>query len=197
MRGKPRAAWPLHRSVRHRRRRESPAARVRLLAGDCKAAGRADAARRAAGARKWPWRPAALCLCAANATSRSTTPTAGLLAHPARPPDVPHDRAGGGRRSGGVPLPTAPVVPLRRMRAGPHRHRDHARLSLAVPLLPEHDDQTAAARSRRSKRSSPRPWKRIATPATTRSPCCRSRPAIIRGSTSCCAGCTRRFGRWA
>ena len=53
-----------------------------------------------------------------------------------------------------MPLPTAPVVPLRRMRPRPHRHRDHARLPLAVPLLPEHDDQAARSACRRSRRSS-------------------------------------------
>ena len=41
--------------------------------------------------------------------------------------------------------PPRPVVPLRRVRARPDRHRDHARLSRAMPLLPEHDDQAAAA----------------------------------------------------
>ena len=35
-----------------------------------------------------------------------------------------------------IPLPTRPIVSVRRDAARPHRHRDHARLSLAVPLLP-------------------------------------------------------------
>ena len=43
---------------------------------------------------------------------------------------------------------------VRRVRAGPHRHRDHARLPVALPLLPEHDDQAAAAVPHASRRSS-------------------------------------------
>ena len=37
-----------------------------------------------------------------------------------------------------IPLPTRPIVPIRRDGARPDRHRDHARLPLAVPVLPEH-----------------------------------------------------------
>ena len=55
--------------------------------------------------------------------------------------------------------------------ARPHRHRDHARLSLAVPLLPVHRHQAAACGCARSKPSCRRPWRATATPATTRSAC--------------------------
>ena len=46
-----------------------------------------------------------------------------------------------------IPLPTKPDRAVRRMRSRPHRHRDHARLSVAVPLLPEHGHQAAVANS--------------------------------------------------
>ena len=70
-----------------------------------------------------------------------------------------------------VPLPTAPVVPyvecvqdriaIEIMRGCP----------VAVPLLPEHDDQAARCGSAAWRRSSRRRWSRTATRATTRSRC--------------------------
>ena len=52
------------------------------------------------------------------------------------------------------PLPTAPVVPHVECVQDRITHRDHARLPVALPLLPEHDDQAAGAHFARSKRSS-------------------------------------------
>ncbi len=79
-----------------------------------------------------------------------------------------------------IPLPTKPDRPLRADAARSHRHRNHARLPLAVPLLSIDRHQTAAARSLASKPSCRRPWKVTGTPATTRSACSASAPAIIR-----------------
>ena len=74
--------------------------------------------------------------------------------------------------------------PVRRDGPRPDRHRDHARLPLAVPLLPEHGDQAAAALpDGRDDRRAPR-WRATGTPATTRSACSRSRPATTPTSRS-------------
>ena len=81
-----------------------------------------------------------------SATSRSTPTDGGLAAFAAgrcrRARDDPARRGGGSRRR---PAPDRAGGAVRRVRAGPDRDRDHAGLSLAVPLLPEHDDQAALA----------------------------------------------------
>ena len=69
--------------------------------------------------------------------------------------------------------------PVRRDGARPDRHRDHARVPLAVPVLPEHGHQAAARATARSRRSSTPRSRATTTPATTRSACSRSRPATI------------------
>ena len=43
-----------------------------------------------------------------------------------------------------IPLPTAPCA-LCGVRSRPHRHRDHARLSVAMPVLSEHGHQATTA----------------------------------------------------
>ena len=85
-----------------------------------------------------------------GSTSPNTTPTVACWQlHPHASGRARHDRAVGDRRSGAMPLPKRPIVPYDRMRARPDRHRNHARLPLAVPLLPEHGDQAAAASATR------------------------------------------------
>ena len=62
--------------------------------------------------------------------------------------DVPDDdRAVGHRRFRRHPAADRADRAVRRVRARPDRHRDHARLPVAVPLLPEHGHQAAAAGS--------------------------------------------------
>ena len=83
-----------------------------------------------------------------------------------------------------MPLPTRADRAVCRMRSRSDRDRDHARLPLAMPLLPEHGDQAAAAnpRGRDDRRRGAR--ERIATRASTKSRSCRFRPATIRISSS-------------
>ena len=60
--------------------------------------------------------------------------------------DVPAgDRALRDRRPGRNSAARPAGRAVRRDGARPHRHRDHARLPLAVPLLPEHGHQATAA----------------------------------------------------
>ncbi len=89
-------------------------------------------------------RPVALRLRAAIYDGR-TMPTTCRRCYRRDSPTCPHNRAGRGRRPGRHSAARQAGGALRRVRAGPHRHRDHARLSGQVPLLPEHDDQAAAA----------------------------------------------------
>ena len=82
--------------------------------------------------------------------------------------------------------------------ARPHRHRDHARLPVAVPLLPVHRHQAAAARALASRRSCRRPSRATATPGTNEisllSLSTQRLPAL-RGAGA--SGCTRCSRRWA
>ena len=55
------------------------------------------------------------------------------------------DPARGGRRPGRHAAPHGPRGPLRGLGAGPDRDRDHARLPVALPLLPKQGDQVAGA----------------------------------------------------
>ncbi len=96
-----------------------------------------------------------------------------------------------------TPLPTRADRAVCRMRSRSDRDRDHARLPVAMPLLPEHGHQAAVANSRGRNDRRRRRSRRIATRASTRFRSSRSRPATIRTSSSWFGGCTRRFGRWA
>ncbi len=78
--------------------------------------------------------------------------------------------------------------PVRRDDARPDRHRDHARLPVAVPVLPEHGHQAAASLSDGRDDRQRRARERTATPATTRSACSRCRRATIRTSRSSSRG---------
>ena len=102
-------------------------------------------------ARKcWPtWRPNCRLLMSRDSTNRNITTMAGCWPCIRRAPDVPAtiepwviDDLDG------TPLPTCPDRAAGRMRSRSDRDRDHARLPLAVPVLPKHGDQAAAAHPR-------------------------------------------------
>ena len=90
-------------------------------------------------------RTAALCLRAAILPAGRTWRRSAVVGRADSRRRARADRAGGRGRPGRVSAAVAAGRAVRRMRARPHRHRDHARLSRQVPLLPEHDDQAAAA----------------------------------------------------
>ena len=103
---------------------------------------RADKLARIAGSVAWAYVP------------RFYEPIYGERRHDRRDPPAARRRARGDppvrdRRPGRDTAANPADRSLRRDRARPHRHRDHARLPLAVPLLPEHRDQAAAALSHR------------------------------------------------
>ena len=137
-RAEPRAARALHRPVRHRRRRAKPAGRLRALEGHAglgPVAGREAGADRRAGGMGL--RPAVL----RADLSRGR--------HDPRDPPHPRRRARGDQalrdpRPRRDPAADPADRPVRRDDPRPDRHRDHARLPLAVPLLPEHGHQAAA-----------------------------------------------------
>ena len=121
--------------------------------------------RRLRDGRRWPpaqreemlaraGRRAAVCLCAAvlRAGVLRRRPTGGAQPHPRR--RARDDRAVDDRRSRRDAAAGRADRAVRRMRSRSDRDRDHARLPVAVPLLPEHGDQAAAANPRRSRRSS-------------------------------------------
>ncbi len=135
-----RADRALHRPVRHRRRRAEPAGRLRPLEVD---AGRPVAVSR--GQAREDRRVGRLGLRAAVLRVRVQR-----RRHDRRHRADPRRRAGGdqavhdhvARRD---PAAAGADRPVRRDDARPDRHRDHARLPLAVPVLPEHRHQAAAA----------------------------------------------------
>ena len=94
------------------------------------------------------------------------------------------DPAGGGGRSGRDAPPHGPRRPLCGVGAGPDRHRDHARLPVALPLLPEPGAQVAGAATAGRDDRRGRLGDRIAKRATRRYRSCRWPPAITRISTS-------------
>ena len=132
---------PVHRPVRHRRRRAEPAGRLRPLEVDAgrpglEPRGQARADRRGG---RLGLRPAVLRAGSTTTTARSPRST-GLR------DDVPDgDQALRDRRPRRHPAADPADRPVRRDGARPDRHRDHARLPLAVPVLPEHRHQAAAA----------------------------------------------------
>ena len=96
-------------------------------------------------------RPAARTSTCRGSTSRSTTPTAGRRACGRLRDDRAAERSSRPWCDDldAAPLPSAPIVPLRRVRARADRHRDHARLSVAMPLLPEPTPSSGRVRFRR------------------------------------------------
>ena len=147
---------------------------------------RVEAVGRATGRRCWPrWPPGCPTSTCRDSTSRRTTADGRPASVVPIRGDVPDaDRAGRGGRPGRHSAAAGAGRAVRRVRAGPDRHRDHARLSGQVPLLPEHDHQAAAAvpQGRNDRRR--RRWSSTATRATTKSRCCRSPRAIIPSSTN-------------
>ena len=111
-------------------------------------------------------------------------------------PDVPdYDRAGGAARSRRHAAPHPAARTVHRVRARPDRHRDHARLSLAVPLLPKHGDQAAAARAVGGNDRQRRAGKLSQHRLQRRSPCCRFPPATIRTSKNSSGGSRKSSDR--
>ena len=146
-RAEPRAAGPVHRPVRGRRRRAQPAYRVRPLEGH---AGLGDVPRGQARPHR---RGGRLGLC--PPVLRADLQRRGRAGRDRPAPrrrarDDPRLRD---RRLQRVAPAGEADRPVRGDHARPHRHRDHARVPLAVPLLPVHRDQdgrSAIARSRPS-----------------------------------------------
>ncbi len=135
----PRAARPVHRPVRHRRRRAEPAGRLRPLGRD--EGGRDPEPRRQARQDRRGGRLGVRPPVLRDGLRRGR--------HHRRDPPDPRRRPGrdqalrdpGARRH---PAADGADRPVRRDGARPDRHRDHARLPLAVPVLPEHRHQAAA-----------------------------------------------------
>ena len=170
-RAEPRAARAVHRPVRHRRRRAQPAGCLRLVEGD---AGLGTVAGGEAGADRRQ-RRVGLCPSVLRADLRRGR-------HDRRDPPHPRRRSRGHQalrdpRPRRHPAADPADRPVRRDRARPDRDRDHARLPLAVPVLPEHRHQATAPLPHRRDDRPGRARELPAPPATTRSACCRSPPA--------------------
>ena len=94
-------------------------------------------------------------------------------------------------------VPAAPIVPHHRVRARTDRHRDHARLPLALPLLPEPLLEAARPLPPRGDDCRRGLARLSGYRASTKSPCWGFPRATIRRSKSCSRNSMPSSGRWA